>query len=310
MNAVEMLIEARLLYRDSGIKIELPSHPKVEFPDYVRPSSLDGCELRHAFEKRRVPINIASLDPNRNIFIANRMDAGNYMAAMYQEALLYWAQQSGYECEVEKQLIDHELGLFGYADAVLKIGDDVCVFEFKYTMKKNANHEAGPCYASYAFQTLCYGMMVEKEYEKAFKPIRIHHFVVTIGKEDFRVWEITPYGDGYEVHDTVSLEMAQGEWNSPNILNHATIIERVAKLQNWLKMYDGSEDVFPPIKLGSERAWMCVKTVTSTKKEPGTIEPYCPYADVCHGIGEKEEHGTSKAVEQSSGGSDYAEDIA
>lgn len=272
--------EALVAYYKSGKRQPIHS-PRMSYPGYVRASSLGGCPLAGARQKLGFAPDLPDLLPGGTVQSIITLQAGEYAAMLYQEALLHCSTVTeGISVEVEVDLSDHQRKVSGRADAVV----NGAIIELKYTFE-GKGVEPGEPRESHAWQLMTYA---RARYGKL--DVMPEMYLVTIGKYAYKVYELRPDGEGYAFYDTTEdapLDQGYGGWNQPANLNYDRLdetIDNAHEYMRWVKGYN--TQMVSPIEnpLTDPQGWLCLKSTKDYKKNTGTVTPNCAWALSCHGI--------------------------
>lgn len=295
MNVRYIIDDVLTAYYKSGVKVNVNS-PRHSYPGYVRASSLGGCPLAAAREKLGIKPDLPTLVKGATVQSILTLQGGEYAAMQFQEALLYAAQADRkFGVEVEVDMTDHVRKVSGRADA--SIGN--AILEFKYTFADKSTDPGEPR-ESHAWQLMTYARARYGDFG-----VMPELYLVTIGKYDYKVWELKPEDGGFSFYDTTTdewLGMGFGGWNEPTNLtyNHLDeIIDTAHAYMQAVKAYP--THVSAPIEnpFTDPKGYTCIKTTKDYKKNKGIAVPNCPWALSCHGIG------SETAIARNGSGADW-----
>ena len=309
----------RQRYSAAGLPLQLPRRPYVPSKNtHVRFSSLGMCPLKAGFDKNRVEAPLKAMLPENNPYTLHVMERGTYTQDMFQEPLMWFAQENPdvFKCEVEKEIIyEHkatdgsdeiEFTARGYADAVIEfLGQDKrwhkAVIEIKDS--EGSGGKIGTPRKNYAMQTIGYAETIGATFM----------FILINSKRGFHIYEICRVNNGYMVYDRfndVFHPYYGDKWNDPALLTWDAIVDEMRTVNDYMQAvasWDAFqketnvsvsledfnievpiEDPFDDRSIG----WQCV-SVLQKKKEyktkddvPGVAQANCPFASHCHGYDE------------------------
>lgn len=292
MDLKQLIDTAREEYK--GVKIHLPSRNRESYPDTIRPSSMDGCPLQHAYEKNKREPDFPDYKPNTWL-----MEHGSYVAPMIQEPLMYYAMRHrDIAFEPEVPVTDLKLGVHGYADGILSMNGIDIIIEIKDTEGKE-RRSVGEPRLSHCLQALTYCLVEKKTFAS----------IITCSKWNYALYHLLPVDDGKYIltkddGTTYQIPSYYDNWNTPEILSFGNVRKQIDDLKMWMdeekKAYHYGLHVIPPIQdpLNHPKGWLCVNHATKpTKTKNGMSFVNCPFAKTCHGL-ENEFNNTQKDPEK------------
>lgn len=285
MNLTQLIIDARKAYRQSGQIVTMPEQIHVSNPDTARPSSMDNCPLKHAYEKQDTAPDFEGLVANNNPNTSWIMDHGTKVAEMVQLPLLWYGQNTlGWDVEIEREVYDPILKVSGRIDGIVRWHgnqpqsyDEELIVEIKNAEGKEYRSIGEPR-LSYCLQTLCY-MMLTGIHEGA---------IVIVSKWGFHVYYLREVDEGrFILVDEQGMKWRSkwgDQWNDPDNLNFTEVQSQLSELHAYMRKVQDREPIKPPIEdplNNSAKGWLCGRAVKG--KTAGTLYVSCPFAERCHG---------------------------
>lgn len=295
MNLIDTIAVARDEYREykrNGGRMIVPDN-HISNPGYIRMSALDGCSVKHAYEKNKVEPDFEMTDSTKHL-----LEGGEYAAYMIQEALMYYAQtHTNFSFQPEYNIVDKENKLAGRADGLIKYMQDLpfggefeesVLLEIKYSEGMIKRSLPTPK-LSYVLQCIAYmmGTGIPKtlliiaskwSYDSAY-------YITTQSYNDLSSGFVVKHAKTGEEYD-MGINLTTDE-----------VVSRAQDFLNQIKKQN-DDQFLQPLGIQSAKRWMCFSTIRKgTKpKQDGTITrtdelvPNCQFAKRCYGATGKSFH--------------------
>lgn len=238
-------------YRDAGgERIALPKVIHKHKKGWVSPSNLDKCPLKGALDHFEVEPKFPQYLPDLETRI--KMESGNRMAEIIQEAFVWHYKDPGIYERVFEQVRDDGIQIRGRSDIVL----DDQIFDVKNIMETSARWKGATLvYKGSVMQTMCYKLMSGKPFIS----------IITISRDDIKLWDIVDQGDAVVVSD-----------EKGNVWGEVTWAELEAEIKQQWRYIQGERAIPFADPLNHSCAFQCHKKTRYAKDEtPGKFRPNC-----------------------------------
>lgn len=273
--------------QEGGDPVHLEPKPRRHLDGgYVHCSALFDCPKYESEARRNVPAKFPHLLNVNQPTALLRMLQGNKVAEIFQESLVWKAEQGHISAWVEDYFLNEPLRLQGQIDAWMsapeRIGFDV--IEFKHRLPGWKDKGIAQPRLGDVFQLFAY--MHDNNPQGTNPRMDNGHLVIVDTpawknyldpEAGYEVWSLVPHGEGYQLVSERGYTWDH-PFNNGDFINDETLKGEIQRHLNYME----NTELPPPVNLADPaEAWRCRDVKYYPKNgNPGVMTPRCAYW--CH----------------------------